>query len=52
MFLPLGLQVGHALGLEHSLLAGDVMGPWYNEELKAISENDASRCKALYPPAS
>jgi len=24
------------------------MCPWYNEELIAISENDASRCKALY----
>jgi predicted Zn-dependent protease len=46
----LRVQIGHVLGLQHSLLAGDVMGPWYNEELKTVSENDVARCKALYPP--
>ena len=35
--------------MEHSQVAADAMCPWYNEELIAISENDASRCKALYP---
>ena len=34
--------------MEHSQVAADAMCPWYNEELIAISENDASRCKALY----
>ena len=51
--LPVAMhEVGHVIGLSHSLLAGDMMGPWYSEDLKGPSDNDRERCAALYPPAT
>ena len=36
-------ELGHTLGLDHSISAGDVMSPWYNPKQIKLSENDKRR---------
>ena len=36
-------ELGHTLGLDHSISAGDVMSPWYNPKQITLSENDKRR---------
>ena len=40
-------EMGHVMGLAHSKSADDVMSPYYRPELVALTENDASRAKAV-----
>jgi predicted Zn-dependent protease len=37
--------MGHVLGLGHSKNPEDVMSPWYNASLKALTQNDIDRAK-------
>ena len=36
-------ELGHSLGLDHSIKADDVMSPWYNPKQMKLSENDKRR---------
>ena len=38
-------EMGHVLGLGHSKNSEDVMSPWYNASLKALTQNDIDRAK-------
>jgi len=38
-------EMGHVLGLGHSKNPEDVMSPWYNASLKALTQNDIDRAK-------
>merc|ERR1712129_134850 len=42
-------EIGHALGLDHSMSLEDVMGPFYTPELRKFSGRDIERIQALYP---
>ena len=36
-------ELGHTLGLDHSIDANDVMSPWYNPKQLKLSKNDKRR---------
>ena len=38
-------EMGHVLGLGHSKNPEDVMSPWYNASLKALTQNDIDRAR-------
>lgn len=45
-------ELGHALGLDHSMSGEDVMAPYYNPKLKKLSKGDVTRIQNLYGPPS
>ena len=40
-------ELGHSLGLQHSMNAKDLMSPWYDPKIKTLTENDKKALKKV-----
>ena len=40
-------ELGHAMGLDHSIYPDDVMSPWYNPKQTRLSANDRRRLREV-----
>ena len=41
-------EIGHCIGLDHSMDSNDIMSPFYNPKLRNLSENDKARIQRIY----
>merc|ERR1712154_46553 len=41
-------ELGHALGLDHSIKADDVMSPWYDPNNQTLTQHDIERLQAIW----